>query len=195
MEAQSVLQQEQLAEALELIPDGGPPKARAQQRKKLLLFGHGITRALSHFALLGFALCAFLAVMALFEKVFLAAWDPEQVVLIPEKKAPSPKRQGPHKPLGLQQHLKSVFGGKELKLPSMGEVLEIPIFIDSEPPRAMVLIDGKPRGKTPLMGNALECSTGSELTVEISKKGYLEWRGTLPCTAEGLKIKATLKRH
>jgi hypothetical protein len=68
----------------------------------------------------------------------------------------------------------------------------MPLVIDSSPSRAEVLVDGVPRGRTPLLSNIL-CEPGRSVRVEVRSPGRPSWTWSGLCTGSGVKLRAVFR--
>jgi len=76
-------------------------------------------------------------------------------------------------------------------VPSRKGALQMPLFVDSRPPRAGVIIDGQVRGSTPLT-IILDCDIGSTVSIEVQKEGYPLWQRTIDCVRSSTSVMAEL---
>ncbi len=70
----------------------------------------------------------------------------------------------------------------------------ISFMIFSRPDKAEVIIDGMPRGSTPVGAN-VSCTAGEPVTLELRKPGRKVWERTIPCKSGNIKVKAKLEKR
>ncbi len=83
------------------------------------------------------------------------------------------------------------------KLPIAGPLgpdRELAFMIFSKPDKAEVILDGQPRGKTPVGAN-LTCRENEQVQLEMRKNGYKLWEKVFRCKEGRIKVEGTLKRE
>ncbi len=64
--------------------------------------------------------------------------------------------------------------------PMLGETKSMMLVVRSEPPGAVLTVDGVERGETPA-GLDTRCEKGRPVILELEAKGFRRWRREIPC--------------
>ena len=100
---------------------------------------------------------------------------------------------GTKRPSGQNQGLTGLIP----KLPSVGPLgpeRELSFMIFSKPDKAEVILDGQPRGQTPVGAN-LDCRENEQVPLEMRKNGYKVWEKVFRCKEGRIKVEGILKRE
>ena len=75
----------------------------------------------------------------------------------------------------------------------LGPERELSFMIFSTPDKAEVILDGQPRGQTPVGAN-LTCRENEQVLVEMRKAGYKAWEKVFRCKEGRIKVEGILKQ-
>lgn len=87
-------------------------------------------------------------------------------------------------------------GGLLSRIPlgSLGPERNLAFIIFSKPDKAEVILDGQPKGSTPVAAN-LTCRDNERVAVELQKPGFLSWEKVFRCKEGSIKVEAILKKN
>lgn len=79
-----------------------------------------------------------------------------------------------------------------IPLGPLGPERSLAFMIFSTPDKAEVILDGQPRGNTPVGAN-LDCRENERVGLELRKPGYMSWEKVFRCKEGNIKVHAILK--